>query len=115
MKKIILTVVEVIVIVGVLFYAINWINQNDEQKFNAKTKIENELKSANLLLEQRLGASERERVVLGDSITRLNNTVTVLVRTSSRLDSTLTQVKGKYDKRSVNDLEKEMIARWRGR
>lgn len=112
MKKIILTIIEGILIVCALLYTIHRTNENDAQ-LNAKIKIENELKSANLLLEQRLGASERERMVLGDSITRLNNINSVLVRTASRLDSTLKHVKGKYDNRSVTDLEKEMIARWR--
>lgn len=113
MKKIILTVIEVIVIIAVLFYTINRINGDHERELNDKAKIENELKASSRLLEQRLTTSEQQRLVLGHIIDSLNNTVTALVRTSSRLDSTLKLVKGKYNKRTVNELEAEMINRYK--
>lgn len=116
MKKIILTVIEVIavviVVVAFLSYTIGRINRDHQEDVNDKIKIENELKASSRLLEQRLTASEQQRLVLDRTVDSLNHTVAALVCTSSRLDSTLKLVKGKYNKRTVNELEVEMISRY---
>lgn len=94
-----------VLIVGTIRY------RDYQQEINAKTKIENELKSANLLLEQRLRASERGRIVLVLRVDSLSDIVKPLVRVNHHLDSILKKVRGTYNNRTVTQLETEMIKR----
>jgi len=112
MKKIILTVIEVAVIFGLILYAVNWINSRHRGEINDQIKIENELKASNRLLEQRIGESEQRRLVLVRRVDSIDVYNQSLVRANTKLDSTLKKVKGKYNGRTVTQLESEMISRY---
>lgn len=98
----------ILVVVGIGWY----FNLKNEQTLNQIQTEKNALKESNRILEQGLKDSERIRVVLGarfDSLCDINKT---LVRSNSKLDSSLSRVKGSYNKRSVSELELEMITRF---
>lgn len=112
MKRTLLIITQVCIVIAILLYSIDLINKRAQREIDIKTKTENELKASNIFLEQRLGASERERMVLVLRADSLNNRAEALVRVNSKLDSLLSKVKGRYDSRSVSQLENEMIKRY---
>lgn len=111
-KRMWLWIVQACIAIASLLYVIELLNQRHQAELDIKSKTENDLKANNLLLEQRLGASERERLVLVLRFDSVNDRVEALVRVNNKLDSTLTKVKGRYNNRSVSQLENEMIKRY---
>lgn len=106
--------VALILLIGLLF-VIKYENKRYQDELNRNAKVENALRANTRLLELRLGVSEQQRMVLVlrfDSLRDLNQS---LVQTNLKLDSTLTKIKGSYNKRTPSQLEAEMIARCRAK
>jgi hypothetical protein len=106
-KNILIVLAIILIVFSVNYYS----DSKLREKENLNEKYQNELVSRNLILQKELRTSERERLVLGHSVDSINRINTGLVRLTSKLDSAYKNVKGSYSKRTVTELEAEMIRR----
>ncbi len=106
-KYLVYGIVVILIGLGMVFV----INEKDRQASLQKEQTENELKRRNQILEQGLRASEESRMVLGRSYDSLVRLTTNLSRLNKKQDSLLSKVKGRYNQRTVTELEAEMISR----
>ena len=111
-----MTLKSILIVLGIVLIAFA-VTYFQDSKFREKESLyekhENELVTRNLLLQKQLGTSERKRLVLGTRFDSLNRINSNLVRLSTKLDSAYKSVKGSYSKRTVTELETEMIKRAR--
>jgi hypothetical protein len=108
LKNILIVLAIILIAFAVTYYQ----DSRFREKETLNEKHQNELVSRNLILQKELRTSERERVVLGNHIDSINRINTALIRLTTKLDSAYNNVKGSYSKRTVTELEAEMIIRY---
>ncbi len=113
MKKII-EAVSLLFTVAAMFYFMAENHSLKKERDLYKTKIENDFKTKYTAIEQQLRDSERERVILADSLNTRNIHIQTLNRVSDSLTNELKLVPGRYKKLNSSEKAIEMERRANG-